>query len=343
MALGLGSLTETSINKLNTITSGASPSDIVSNKARSKANPILNSISDKFNSSLLSDKSKIKLPKDCLKGKSTGKGNSGKSGNKKKFNKLNCDPIVSKDTIKDSLGIKDKYNFLNKSDKKSMDDIVDKAFDELNSNVIPAKDKTILSNMKKHPCSIDTGLNLPSFDLPSVPGGSLLGGMGSTIGDALNTIGRGLGSALSAVAGCTDDIIHSTNSILATADTITDTYAKDGLIKGFTKSGKLDLSTSKKIESIAPSYSGLTKDITTTTPVGMLNVSNSLSHDETNDLLDTVMKSNSIYDIKSNNTILETALADSRINTNIGNNTVSSSQKLSVLSKLKNSKMKLVA
>jgi len=366
MALSLGNLTTTTLFKLESISTTASLIDNLSSTTLSSATDAVSSLTTSFDSVSFTDKAKTKIPANCLKNKSTGKGSSGNPNKNDKL-KLNCEPIISKQDIMSAINLNGEFSFLDKTNKGSISDIVDGVYDKLNSATLPAISRSmLLDGLGGGGCSFDLGLNLPSFDFPDLNfdlglnlpsfdfpdlsfdlgNFSLLSSLGSGlsgIGGLLSVIGGGIGSVLSGIVGCGSDIIKSTLNVFTTADQITDKFANKGMINGFIESGNLDLSVTKQLDSFVPSLTGILDDVVSLSPISNLSISDVIPDIEVNSLLGVVSESNALYDIATNETILAVANKSSKINTIITDTILTPAKKISVLSMVKKSKMKLVA
>jgi len=349
MALTLGNLTVTTLAKLDVVSGASGAINKAKNLPMVATKNAVDSATKKLNASSILNKANVKLPTNCLQNKSTGKGSSGNL-NVGGLLKINCSPIISKDDIKTAINIDGEFSYLDKTNKKKISTIVDGAYNKLNSTTLPAISRSMLLKGTNIDCGFDLGLNLPSFKFPdlsfNLDGSSLLntivGGL-KGIGGMLSVIGAGIGSVLSGIVGCGLDIVGSTLNVLTTANQITDKFASKAMIGGFIESGNLDLSITKQLGKAVPTLSGVADNAVISAPVSKLNMSETLSDGETNDMLSNITKNNSIYEIRSSKTILTTAIKNTKTSTSISNTLMTPAKKLSVLSMAKKTKMKLVA
>jgi len=321
-----------------------------------------------------SEKKKTKINNDCLKNKTTGKGVSGNDKSKGGIAKLSCEPIISKEEIKKALGTKDKFNYIDKNNKEKEKELIDGAYDKLNSNTMSAAQRSAITKHSKINCNINTGLHLPSFDLPDFNLGSFnmpsfdlsgfdlsgfnLGGGDFSLlnsfsfgsggsGSFFGALDFGFGSAISDILSCGASVVDATISTLGTMPHLGNDKATSGVMDKIVGSGKLDLSTSNSLSKLIPGASDVSDKAIKTSPVKKINMSNMASDKETNNILDKLKGIRSIQDLKGNSSILKTALkssmSDELLTKAVNKTSLSPAKKITVLSKVKTAKMKLVA
>jgi len=286
MALTLGSLTSTTLTKLDTEVKTFDIEGKVKDKAKDKVIEEKNKLIDKLKKPDKKNVKKSKVPEACLKSKTTGAG-AKKNKMVKKKKEPTCSPIITKEKVKEVL--KDKKEIK----KEKLDDISEKTANKLNSNKVSAKNKSVIANKDKKDCEKDkdgfSGFDFPSlpnftppdiafpdintpdwdlsmpdfdfgngsssdFNLPSFGMGSLL----SSAENGLSSLTRfnmnmdwGFGSGTSDDTAC-DDSFTATLGTMNLANAMPDFNVGKGLMDGLKMSGKFDLGVASKLSGVMP-------------------------------------------------------------------------------------------
>jgi len=337
MSLNLGSLTSTATNKLKSSIVGKAPT--IDNKKITSLEDI-----KKIGSKL--KKSAKALPTDCIKNKTNS--GSGKKGGKWNYSsKLPCEPLVDNPTIKKVLETNKGFDDLkNMSDKKAIDLIITKATDKLNSTTIPAIGRTSLNKLNESDCNPFSGmefpnLNLPNIHLPHLGINSLLHDISNGAMGILNSVAGGIGSALNGMVSC-GPVPNVTNKSLGLASVSNNIKTTDGILKGLSDSGKLDLGITNNFNS-DDTFNSILTDTVAVTNTSKLNLETASTTNDVNSIFNTVTNNRTIKDITNNENLLATAKTASILDTDINSSAMTSSKKISVFSKVNKEKMNLVA
>jgi len=337
MSLSLGLLTSTAGNKLKSSIVGKAPT--INNKKITSLGDI-----KKINSKL--KKSAKALPVDCVKNKTNS--GSGKKGGKWNHNtKLPCEPLVDSSAIKKVLETNKEFDDLkNMSDKKAADLIVTKAVDNLNSTTISAIARTSLNKLNESDCNPFSGmefpnLHLPNIHLPHLGINSLLHDISNGVMGILNTIASGIGNALNGMISC-GPVPDVTNKSLGLASVSNNIKTTDGVLKGLSDSGMLDLGITNSYNG-NDTFNSILTDTVAVTNTSKLNLETVSTTNDVNSIFNTVTNNHTIKDITNNENLLATAKTASILDTDINSSIMTSSKKISIFSKVNKEKMNLVA